>query len=145
MNLLEDPSNAFDVFAYRIYGGKLASIALEAVDTHIRWYALAQKFCMEDLSNEVMDVIKRLFKAQRLIGGPSLIEMTYQLTSQGSGLRKVLERPLGLPSDAASAWALQQAATRVPCCSHHHYPLFRTLDKTSSSRWEIPCPEPGGT
>ncbi len=90
INLPEESAEAFALFVPWIYGSPLSIDAHFKLDTYIELYALAQKFCMEDLGNQAMDVIKLSVEVSRRLVEPDAVYWGYRLTLPGCGLRRFL-------------------------------------------------------
>ncbi len=90
MNLPEESAEAFTLFVMWIYSSSLSIDGHFELHIYIELYGLAQKFCMEDLGNQAMDLIRVSFEVSRPPVLPSAVYWGYRLTSPGCGLRRFI-------------------------------------------------------
>jgi BTB/POZ domain len=90
MNLPEDSMASFEILVLYVYGSALAPVAPRKVGAYIRLYGLAEKLCMENLANEVVDMILVFFRGLGRLVRPNQLELGYSVSSPGSGLRRYL-------------------------------------------------------
>lgn len=88
--LPEESAAAFALFVSWIYDTPLSIDAHFNLHTYIEPYSLAQKFCIENLGNHAIDLIKSSFDQSRPMVEPDAVCLAYRITSPGCGLRRFL-------------------------------------------------------
>jgi hypothetical protein len=99
MYLPDDNAGIFDMFLNYIYKDCLSSFPskkfadiVKGVDRYTeevsKLFYLAEKFCINDLANRVMDQVQDVHASRERIPGPDDVENVYKNTHETSKLRR---------------------------------------------------------
>jgi hypothetical protein len=91
-NMPDDDPKAFKLLLGWVYLGKIEvpTDANGPVDSYIELFAMAEKFTLSRLADEVIEYLNAMMKAENLLPGTTQMVKAYQRTPSGSRLRLLM-------------------------------------------------------
>lgn len=144
----EDDEESFDLLIEWVYTGKVRKLESRAIGDLLRtspsswavtkFYALADKLCINELMDGIMNVLISHYKEGTRLPGTSTVEWVYERLGEGSPLRKFVHWSMHYvlteirQNNVARRWPLEEI---IKC--QQKYPDF-ALDLLTAFRAQTP-------